>query len=74
MAYAGKQMNTVRQNFGRIASEAVSELKRLLDGGAGREIVLDYELARMKYEDILVPAEEAGNKETVIDDARRPDF
>ncbi|MCX4307712.1 MAG: LacI family DNA-binding transcriptional regulator [Acetatifactor sp.] len=59
MAYAGKQMNTVRQNFGRIASEAVSELKRLLDGGAGREIVLDYELARMKYEDILVPAEEA---------------
>ncbi len=54
MGYAGKQMNTVRQNFERIASEAVGELKRLLDGGEGRQIVLDYELVRMKYEDILL--------------------
>ena len=54
MGYAGKQMNTVKQNFERIASEAVTELKRLLDGGEGRQIVLDYELVRMKYEDILV--------------------
>ena len=54
MGYAGKQMNTVKQNFERIASEAVTELKRLLDGGQGRQIVLDYELVRMKYEDILV--------------------
>lgn len=54
MGYAGKQMNTVKQNFERIASEAVTELKRLLDGGEGKQIVLDYELARMKYEDILV--------------------
>ncbi len=54
MGYAGKQMNTVRQDFERIASEAVVELKRLLDGGWGQQIVLDYELVRMKYEDILV--------------------
>lgn len=54
MGYAGKQMNTVKQNFERIASEAVTELKRLLDGGEGQQIILDYELARMKYEDILV--------------------
>lgn len=53
MGYAGKQMNTVRQNFRRIASEAVTELKRLIDGGAGRQIVLDYELVRMKYLDII---------------------
>lgn len=53
MGYAGKQMNTVRQNFKRIASEAVKELKRLIDGGAGRQIVLDYELVRMKYMDII---------------------
>lgn len=53
MGYAGKQMNTVRQDFTRIASEAVGELKRLLDGGEGRQIVLDYELVRMKYEDVL---------------------
>ena len=46
-------MNTVRQNFKRIASEAVTELKRLIDGGTGQQIVLDYELVRMKYMDII---------------------
>ena len=51
-------MNTVKQNFERVASEAVGELKRLLDGGEGRQIVLDYELVRMKYEDILMAAQE----------------
>ncbi len=60
MGYAGKQMNTVRQNFKRIASEAVKELKRLLDGGEGQQIVLDYELVRMKYLDIIRD-EENGN-------------
>ena len=53
MGYAGKQMNTVRQDFKRIASEAVKELKRLLDGGEGQQIVLDYELVRIKYTDII---------------------
>jgi LacI family transcriptional regulator len=53
MGYAGKQMNTVRQNFQRIASEAVIELKRLLDGGEGQQIVLDYELVRIRYMDII---------------------
>ncbi|MBD5485911.1 MAG: LacI family transcriptional regulator [Lachnospiraceae bacterium] len=53
MGYAGKQMNTVRQNFKEIASDAVKELKRLLEGGEGRQIVLDYELARLKYMDII---------------------
>ena len=53
MGYAGKQMNTVRQDFKRIASEAVKELKRLIDGGEGKQIVLDYQLVRMKYLDII---------------------
>ncbi|MBD5505942.1 MAG: LacI family transcriptional regulator [Lachnospiraceae bacterium] len=53
MGYAGKQMNTVRQNFKEIASDAVKELKRLLEGGEGRQIVLGYELARLKYMDII---------------------
>lgn len=53
MGYAGKQMNTVRQNFKEIASEAVKELKRLLDGGEGQQIVLDYELVRIRYTDII---------------------
>ena len=53
MGYAGKQMHTVRQNFAGIAAEAVLELKRLLEGKAGEEIVLGYELVRMKYLDII---------------------
>lgn len=53
MGYAGKQMNTVRQDFKRIASVAVIELKRLLNGGEGQQIVLDYKLVRMKYLDII---------------------
>ena len=53
MGYAGKQMNTVKQDFKRIASEAVTELKRLIDGGEGQQIVLDYQLVRMKYLDII---------------------
>lgn len=54
MGYAGKQMNTVKQDFKRIASEAVVELKRLLDGGEGQQIVLDYELVRMQYTDVII--------------------
>ena len=53
MGYAGKQMNTVKQDFKRIASAAVKELKRLIDGGEGKQIVLDYQLVRMKYLDII---------------------
>ena len=53
MGYAGKQMNPVRHDFKRIASEAVKELKRLIDGGEGQQIVLDYQLVRMKYMDII---------------------
>lgn len=54
MGYAGKQMNTVKQDFKRIASEAVVELKRLLDGGEGQQIVLDYEVVRMQYTDVII--------------------
>lgn len=54
MGYAGKQMNTVKQDFKRIASEAVVEMKRLLDGGEGQQIVLDYKLVRMQYTDVII--------------------
>ena len=53
MGYAGKQMNTVRQNFARIAEEAVAEMNGLLNGKEGREIVLDYDIVRMEYMDII---------------------
>lgn len=53
MGYAGKQMNTVRQNFSKVSAAAVEEVNRLLHGEKGRNLVLDYELVRMKYLDII---------------------
>lgn len=53
MGYVGQQMNTVRQDFARISREAVEELGNLMKGGSGREVVLDYALARLKYEEII---------------------
>lgn len=53
MGYVGQQMNTVRQDFARISQEAVAELETLMHGGCGREVVLDYTLVRLNYEDII---------------------
>lgn len=53
MGYVGKQMNTVKQDFARISAEAVSELHRLMTGEPGRNVVLDYALARLQYLDII---------------------
>lgn len=53
MGYVGKQMNTVRQDFARISSEAIQELSRLMSGESGKSIILDYTLVRMEYKDII---------------------
>ena len=53
MGYAGKQMNTVKQDFYEIAVSAVKELQHLLRGGQGKEIIMPHTLVRMKYEDII---------------------
>lgn len=53
MGYAGKQMHTVRQNFTRVAARAIEEVNRLMQGESGRNVVLDYELIRMRYQDII---------------------
>ena len=53
MGYVGKQMNTVRQDFANVSSEAVRELNRLLSGSKGRKVVLPHTLVRLKYEDII---------------------
>ena len=53
MGYVGQQMNTVRQDFARISKEAVTELEKLMSGGSGRVLVLDYSLVRLKYQDII---------------------
>ncbi len=53
MGYAGKQMNTVRQDFSHISAEAVKEVFQLLGGAKGRNVVLDYRIVRLKYLDII---------------------
>lgn len=53
MGYAGKQMNTVQQNFAGVSAAAVEELEYLLRGGEGRKVVLPHTIVRMKYLDII---------------------
>lgn len=53
MGYVGKQMNTVKQNFAKISGEAVRELYSLMEEHTGKNVVLDYELVRMQYLDII---------------------
>lgn len=53
MGYVGMQMNTVRQDFAEISAKAMEELHRLLSGEAGRSVVMEHTLVRLKYEDII---------------------
>lgn len=49
MAYAGKQMNTISQNFARISAAAVLELVNLFKGAEGREVIIPHEISRIQY-------------------------
>lgn len=53
MGYVGKQMYTVRQDFNYVSGEAIKEIKNLLNGDTGKNIILDYSIVRLKYEDII---------------------
>lgn len=53
MGYAGMQMNTVKQDFAKIAAKAMDELQRLMNGGTGEEVVAEYSLERLEYIDII---------------------
>lgn len=53
MGYAGKQMNTVKQNFSDISSDALAECVRLMSGGKGSKIVAPHELVRLEYLDMI---------------------
>lgn len=53
MGYVGQQMNTVKQDFRLIAETSVNELKRLLDGEESREVIMEHELVRLEYSDII---------------------
>ena len=52
MGYAGKQMNTVKQDFYRVSSEAMGN-GRASGGRRGRAVVLDFSIVRMQYLDII---------------------
>ena len=53
MGYVGKQMNTVRQDFYSISSQAIREVKRLIDGQPGRQVTMPYSIVKMHYKDII---------------------
>ena len=53
MGYAGKQMNTVKQDFYQLSEEAISEMARLLSGEKGRRVIVPHKLVRLTYEDVL---------------------
>lgn len=53
MGYVGKQMNTVRQDFYSISSQAIEEVKLLIDGQPGRQVVVPHSIVKMYYKDII---------------------
>lgn len=53
MGYVGKQMNTLRQDFYAISSRAVEEVKALMDGGEGKQVVMPHSIVKMYYKDII---------------------
>ncbi len=53
MGYVGKQMNTVYQDFYGISSRALEEVKLLIDGQAGRQVVMPHRIVKMYYKDII---------------------
>ena len=36
-----------------MGNRAVTELENLMNGGVGREVVLDFKLVRLRYEDVI---------------------
>lgn len=53
MGYVGKNMNTIKQNFGFISAEAVEELSGLMKGEKGREVLLPHSIEKLQYLDII---------------------
>lgn len=53
MGYVGKQMNTVMQDFYRIAEEAIQEIIRLLKGQVGENIILEHKIVKLQYKEII---------------------
>ena len=43
----------IPEDFYRISQKAMDEMGRLLEGGAGRRMVLDHQIIRMQYQDVI---------------------
>lgn len=53
MGYVGKQMNTIRQDFYSISSQAIQEVKQLIDGQSGHQVIMPHSVVKMYYKDII---------------------
>lgn len=53
LGYVGKNILTCKQDFYAISKTAIMEIKRLMNGYSGRKVILPYEIASVKYEDVI---------------------
>lgn len=53
LGYVRYHIQTVKQDFYKIAIQAVKEMKALLNGELGKEIIMDYEIGRIHYDDVI---------------------
>lgn len=53
LGYIPFLMNTVKQDFFHVSQIALEEMQRLLDGNEGREVVVDYEIKDISYEEVI---------------------
>ena len=53
LGYIPFLMNTVKQDFFNVSQMAIDEMNRLLEGEAGRNVVADYEITVVRYEEVI---------------------
>ncbi len=54
MGYAGEKMNTCKQDFFHVSEVAIEEMGRLLRGKKGRTKLLNFEIVRLDYLDVIL--------------------
>ena len=54
LGYVKYHILTVKQDFFMIAKNAIKEFKRLIEVGGSQAILMDYEIARIEYEDVII--------------------
>lgn len=54
LGYIDYDILTVRQNFYTVSQTAIEEIDRLLDGKEAREVIKDYEITTISYEEIIM--------------------